>query len=488
MISTNSVELSLSAAQYFATKGLAVRAKPDTPIHSLVGTVAPLLTKMDLSNIAEGLNDTNTSMPDYIQGLANFISLASDTKEYDGAVEELSAVVSTAVKQHFSFAKNTVLPLVLDYTAHMQNFKDSYTPKSASASFNIVQYELPSLMTDPAFLESMRPYKDDVRATPALSLSLGVKNIEEVSGLMYLGERDADALITELVTNNVELLSEIYSSVFSLGMDPTFKTKITSLDDYRKLHEFDKVKVYLSIYLMANGLMSKVEDTAMTLSQYNNALSDVKNWAGCNLMSSLGLINGYAKNKFMIISFDPSNKVCGVYGDIYRTWLATGGKPEVLMGLLVMGRQVTTVTNIDASANEASMAWHRYVGAHDVSEVNKTINYFKSALRANSNLLISNVTDEERKLNVNLLGNIAKYFEVAVNEVTNQDMLSLEDTCLRVVCRSRFYFTDAEKILLGINQASKNNPDLSVQEAAFVSMTNYVTDYVTDQLYLTANV
>jgi hypothetical protein len=71
-----------------------------------------------------------------------------------------------------------------------------------------------------------------------------------------------------------------------------------------------------------------------------------------------------------------------------------------------------------------------------------------------------------------------------LSEVSEIDMKDLWSVSLKLVCRSRFDHTQAERILSGIEEVKRDNPSIDVREAAAVSMIKYVAYWVSSQLKL----
>jgi len=483
MIPRTTIELAVPTAQYYQAKGLAVVAKPDTVLSAIIGTNIPLV---------QCRPPAGTPVEE-----SAYLDLAYEEQKTDGgsidthgvAIDEVTTKLSAYVKQHMSHAKNVVVPAITQYATLMQAFKESYTPKPATAEYNIVQLDVPSPLRDEVVLSSLETYRANMYPTPAVSLRLGTKTRGELLDIIMIGERDTDALIAGWFNQLTDAdVMGVWLGFFAVdavqvGIVPFTVTGLITKN------EFQKSNIALLTYLLANGTYNKVQDSSHSLTAYKTAAGDLRNWAGSVMMNSLNQIDGYAKNKIMVVEMTPINKTITVYGDCYRAWLASGGKPETLLGLLVSGKRLTTTTSIDTELATLEKAWLSYKSYHENREFNQSIVYFKSALETNFNLIMSGVNEDERNIvGTDFFINANKYFKEELNKITTDDISDVYGVCMRLLCRARYYYTESEKILLGIEKASRNNPGLSPQEAAFASMTDYVTDYVCDQLYLTSNV
>ena len=62
--------------------------------------------------------------------------------------------------------------------------------------------------------------------------------------------------------------------------------------------------------------------------------------------------------------------------------------------------------------------------------------------------------------------------------LTISDFDDLSMLALRLICRSRFWNSDAEQILEGIARAKKSHPSIDTREAANISVRQYVARWI----------
>lgn len=478
MISANSLLLSVSGAQYFQEKGLTVKAKADTALGEVLNAM-PILPIPTMSG------DT------YFEELGAMLEALStgtldNPSAHDCAIGELDNKISVFIKQHMSFAKNTVVPMINEYSNMMQQFKDNFIPKPAASTFNIIQYETPTLIKDPVFVEWLSVYNKELPLDPISQLNLGERTNDELLNLMSVGDGEIDLAMSGWAAKQGDnFIQKIWNSFFNVSV--VDNTNVYTIGNINLLDEVSKMHVLLGVFLLARGLFSTVDSNAknMTLKNYSDITSSWRDWAGGRLYYSIERVSDFVKKGTMVLTVDSNKKECGVVGEVYRDWLLKGGTPETLLGLMVSGKRLVSTQAIDDDQENLLSRWNSYTAFHDNSEFNKTIVYFKNALTVNFGILMDRVTEEECLLNPGYRLLAKKYFEEELDTITNSDISDLDDVCMRLICRARYYFTDSEKILRGINEAAKHNPMLSVQEAAFVSMTDYIVDYVSDQMYVT---
>jgi hypothetical protein len=77
-----------------------------------------------------------------------------------------------------------------------------------------------------------------------------------------------------------------------------------------------------------------------------------------------------------------------------------------------------------------------------------------------------------------------RYAEEVVNNLLVKDIEDVYGVALKMVCRGRFFYTDAEKILSRIEEIQCITKGIDVREAALLSVCEYFFDYVADQIEL----
>ena len=85
----------------------------------------------------------------------------------------------------------------------------------------------------------------------------------------------------------------------------------------------------------------------------------------------------------------------------------------------------------------------------------------------------------------NFLDKAQTIFNREVDNIRMFDMEDIYGIATKLICKSRFFYTDAESILTDINEAKKINPNIrDVREASLIATIHYVVDYIADQMTL----
>ena len=153
--------------------------------------------------------------------------------------------------------------------------------------------------------------------------------------------------------------------------------------------------------------------------------------------------------------------------------------------MIVSNTPLYSCALIDKESARFLSAWNVYEQYSNTASKNNNFNKFKQALRicfANGFSILTDVEKDLKEEKPDMFSKINEYFTEELDKLRTGDMLDIHGECLKLVCRSRFYYTDAEKILQGINDAVKLNPNINVRDAAAMATCEYVFDYISDQM------
>lgn len=474
MISNQSYLTALSLAGKYAAIGMTVTAKPDTVVNDLVSkSIPPFPYTVDTEESLRSFGDlfSSTTKGTIEEPTQHELTM-------DGLVRDLSKLVTS----HISFAKNTVKPMVVNMATAINEYRQNNATKQPSAKFNIITLNFPELLRDSSFLDTLTPYQDKTILTPDLSFSLAGKTTEEITAIMYTGHARTDKLIGEwLSAQDSNFVQTVWDSFF---------TKIVSKDiisfvDLEKVNAFDSCNYALGIYLIARKLFDQVEASDMNLSAYKNTAVQIRDYAGAKLAASVKKVALFEQTKMLVLETQSAKYTAKVNGSVYREWIAAGGSPDVILGLIVSGKQLSSQSMIDASAVELKKQWESYCTFASTRENNNAIVYYREFLTNTFNSMLNDVEKTEAEYilkNPSFYSNAKKLAETTIESIRLQDMDDVYGIALALVARCRYYYTSSYSILNDINEAAKVNPNVDVREAALLAAINYLSDYVACQL------
>lgn len=476
MIRSTLFTSALPIADALAQSGCALSIKPNMVLTELVQLSSlpydvPLESDEQIAQYPLLLESATVGSP---------TELSEHSKAQDAIITDLSK----AVQAHISFAKSVVKPHVMNYGDQLKHYLENFAPKSALAEFNIDILDIPVVLKDESFIDSLSAYKGKESLTPDLKFRLGEKTQDELLQLVCVGHERTDQQILEwLSTLSPDFLGNVWASLFT-----TLEAKeLISFHGLTVLNVFDKINYDLAVYLLSRKLYDQVEDTTdnTSLSAYKNTATQYRDYAGAALVEDLRKILMLTTTRMLILEANPMKKTVRVNGAVYRPWLESGGSPEVILGVLISGRTGFSQGVIDERKEDYLKEWSSYTTFQTIRENENGFKYFKEYLVNAFNASLQDLSADESEFiskNPGYYSIVQQRLAAEIDQMRPDDMAVCYDVALKIVAKCRFYYTSAYNILSDINEAGKINPDVDVREAALLAVINYISDYLADQI------
>ena len=203
-------------------------------------------------------------------------------------------------------------------------------------------------------------------------------------------------------------------------------------------------------------------------------------------MRCIRTIERQLRNNILVSGAVLSEKTIVVNESLYSGWLANGGTPEVLLGMLVSGSVYYPIEQINENKETLRQHWNNYLMFSASDNHADLKQRFAAFLESDVLFGLSNLTDEEQEYSKTVpvfKDVVAKRAKIAIDELSACLMDDVNYTALYVLGKSRFYYTKAFDILNGIDQVSKAaNGEIDVREAATLSVIDYIADFLFDQV------
>jgi hypothetical protein len=347
---------------------------------------------------------------------------------------------------------------------------------------------LPDLLRDEEFLSALAYVDSRPTLPPEKILGLPVKDKEEIFQYLLTNQKATDELIlpwASLLTG--DFLQRVWVSFF---------TRVASIDS-KNLFSFDsvgnvgitqRIDIGLCLYLISTRLQAQVEktDDDISLVKYNLYLSQMKDYAASLLWSSVNTFSMFEKAGTLIIGTGLDRKSVLVNESVYKSFLEQGGTPECILGVVCSHRDLKAADIILSQKDDLEKTWQSYVVYFNAAEINKRIEYFRDFIVIKINSIVNGnkikEIEEYKTENSGYDQNLKSRLMAYVNSLTLSDLDCPADIGLEITGKCIFYFTDSYKILKGIEEAHKSNPNIDVREAALLSTIFYISDFVADQL------
>lgn len=486
MITTDSTQQSVPLALQAAKKGLAITAVSGTPVDEMCKITHNFLNEMPVctSNSGEDIGQ------EQLLSEASYISSVTegDTGSlHNATMDEVINTLSIAVSSHLSFAKNVVSPTVSAVVDSVERFLTK--EKNPALDFKVDVHDVPEPMLNSGFEDSVSKFAGKVYLAPEQMLQLKPLAPQEILELLKTGSSLYDQKVEHWFAKMGDgWFLNVWNNFFADTKQVKIEKPLSFEEAMFKDPETDDY--CLAVYLLSRKLYDEVlEGTAMTLSSYKNLVAQYREASAIRLLACFNNQSNILKNKTLVKSYSVDRKTISVNGPVYRQWLEadTGNTNEVLLGLLVSNMVLYASSLVDSKRIELLQNWVNYSNLSKITSKNKTFVLFKEAIAAAFETELNSPLEQEKEFiqaNSQYKESVKSLFNKEMQELTPAAMDDVFNTCTKIVCRARFYYTDSEKILCGINHAMKMNPAMDVRQAALMSTIEYVCDYLGDQLQL----
>lgn len=496
MINSKTYQSTLALVAKLDESGVVAAPSNNTVLSELVRlSVPPVELAFSPDVDSTGVLDCLTAMSNQVEFFTTG-TLDSPTQhslEMDGYISDLSKLVTA----HIAHAKNAVKPKVMEMANKLITYKETTANTEPSAKFNIINLVTPGIFKDGLFLDSISGYRDTNILSPDLSFNLPNQSEEELIELISTGEKKTDALILEWLGNmDPDFLTTIWIAAFTkLPLDQGNKELASKLAfvkgniaDISTSNAFEKADIMLAIFLFARKLVDHVvEGSEIPLQLYKRTAGQIKDFAGASLANCIKKIDLFISTKQLVLELDSARYTAKVNGELYKDWLAEGGCPEVILGLIVSGQNIYDQTLIDSKRDALKAQWESYYTFSKTGDINKAFYNFKNHVKDLAGEILENLDEDAKEY---ISGNstrkeaIIKLIEDEVDRFKHQDMDDIQEVALTIVAKCIYCYTSSYNILHDMKEAAEVNPDIDVREAALLAAVNYIADYLAAQITL----
>lgn len=502
MLTSRSVESGFALADEFADKGFSIVPVANTPLAFLFKATNDLACCYSPTNAAEAVNEAEILSS--ITELAREIELNSTNayKLHDQEMDKYVKVIKNSVNNHLDITKNIVKPIVIELMEMVTESFNKDMARNPSDDFNVIAINPCPILSMAGFSSMLEKYENKLPALPKekIKLKADIKLQEsDVYNIItdYYSDLKAemidwfnevnDGFLTDSNYTSDDDICFAFSSFFTKCPDDVESVNPTKFD--LKTDDLTLLNKLIVLYTVALYIYERPEfGIGYTLGQYKEAVAQLRDYAGariCQYMKKLDILN---RSQTLILRMSRSSNVIYVNGPIYRAWLQDGNSPEILYSILLNGEGMVTIPTIDTSKVMLMEKWKKWNVLKEVAYKNNSLQRFKDHLRLAFLDQLKDIQEiellyfnqDKRKL----VETVMKRFEENLANLKMHSMDNVLKTCRKLVCRSRFFYTPADKLLSSIEEYSNSNPDIDPQEAALMATIEYVADFVAEQLNL----
>ena len=465
MISTQIEKLATDHAQALADAGITLRAATGTPLAELVAFSSPNGVAFEVDGV---------------------ISIHSNNPEHDQAMDNFAQFCADAVGAHTHFARNVVSP-ALEAMQEKATEAIKAITMSPFMDFSIEEFSLPALLKDEGFQGLLQRFRTNTSVRPERTLKYPNYNNDRIAELMLFNDAGLDAKIKDLVSSLPDgHLQVVWQSVFQNQVleRPTVEVKTLEqlLGDYMHGHNSAVI-----IFILAYRLSREIgDDVGMDLVPAQELLNLICQLAASSTFRQIEFDAINASTNTLVRVYDDRAKKVVVNADLFQKWVNEGGKPEVLLGLMLMNEQPSTITTISAKADAAMKAWQSHVAIQQserdaifdmqVRAVMTTV--FKESLENG----VVDESEREQLANSGIKVTALKLFNDLLKAATpSQIRENFTDVFWRIACQARYHYSCAYQILSDVDYEVKvRGQDLD--DALTVAQNNYVCAFIAEQI------
>jgi len=471
MLTRDAIEATLPLVDMLDARGLVLRPVPGSHLEALNrATRASSRFVVELGN--------GEIMPDV--GNIEYVANAKNEQgfsEHDILCDELSTLCAGHVQNHISYARTVVAPSIMDMVEKVKTAQSISPSISSILGLEVVVWETPVPMTNVAVQEMVREYEGVSFRDPAFLFRMEAKSYPELVTLMETGRSSIDSDIRAWAAAKgesffLEVWAQVFQGVVADGQSARSFYQMTSNDD-------NGADTALAVFLMARRLVDEVpEGTGMGLNAYTDAMVDFRDQAGLRLSVMINELQRDIQAGRLVRNVIGTKTI--VTGPVYKSWIESGGSNEILFGNMLSNAPLYNLALINENAASLRAYWHRHETATVVAESRQKFNRDIATLRKVFMGQLHELTDPEEANQANLTV-VQRLFEEELGRTEPEDFKNLFSLCARLICRSRFYQTDAEFILVGGERIKQDFPNIDPREAYAMVTIEYIIRWVLSQ-------
>lgn len=474
MLSNNSINNAAGLTAVLTNADIVLSPVGNTPLEALVKA-----TRAQDTFVEQAEDNTTRIDTETILYMANKADETLNVCQHDTAMDEICEVAINAVKNHIAFARGTVKPAI---EALVNSTQDALGKVITDTILNInVEHRVtPELFSNSTFKEFVEPFVERFRGDISRSINLQQLTVAEIKELLMTGNNAIDSSVNEWAAIKGDLfLLNAWEILYTYS--DSLAPADTTLSDILYKDEFGTDYAVFA-FLISNRLYNDpLPETPMTLDAFNKEIITYRNLAAAVVIDAFANLVSINETGRLVESISTKNIV--VNDHIFTDWMNNGGDVEVLYGLAISDKTIRHVDAINAVADELKQAWTQHAALALTVENNLRFTRTKEFL----DMFFRNSLEEKMANNTPgySAGECQQYIELFKNELSalnTDDVVALYPAALKLLCRSEFYRTDAERILTGIEETKRALPDMDVREAATISVINYVAYWVASQI------
>ena len=456
MINEKTINLANQLADGVSYSNARLTSLPNTPLSALVKTLVGYTNNGD---------DREIIQQSVIQG--------SIDGSHSVTEEMIASKISTVLGNIVSNAKNVVNPHCRAILDEIEVVRQNEALQSAGIG-NIIQVDLPAVLTDSIFLELLEPYRN--------SPTLLVRDTDNIFKIVYhdftqeerlllirTGSANLDAKVSAIIAKNEVVFSEVQSTV-----------------DVGELTLSECIIYFLLLTGIQQDKLDKCASIMVSASD-RRIVAELRASIAGRLYRNIERFEANVKDGIIIAQDDfIDRRVVGncltVFGTTYRDWIQNkGGSPQAALGYLAEFGNRYSLANEMKLRNEPASFMEIYENRMRHARSKAILNDIDLVRRVTANYMVDVVS---KMTEVNRPALQARLSDALQHEY--HGAATVRNYVIKVVCRTLTDGNDTKDILLEIDSilASSESPDL--KHAVYIATIRLVARWIASQIKVEA--
>lgn len=470
-LSKTSLGMGHVVGQALAKRGIQLHAVNDTPLQVLTdlstqqlkleASIAGPLGSFERSDVVVAVeSDANTPFP------------GAELSQHDVQLSESVEMLGRVLGSIHDLTQNHVNPMI-DRCVKAIDESIQAAVVAGLSPLDLVQQRADAIFGSIYLQESVARYANQpvdvaLRGFPEMS-------VPEIGTILTTGHAGMDAQLAEFLGRvGDEFATQVWRDLF---IAPPRST----MDVFgRPSQEREAVLAYFFAAKVLNEIPAGLN---VTLVEWRSHASAILAAAGAAICAGYSRRENQRRFGPLVLQAPLEQHPVGtivVDGDKYADFVAAGGSPELIFAAAYRDKNFDTRTLLD-NAEPLKAYWAEVLGMYQSNIAIKRFDAMVEGARQQLSREINEVDDSLMPPGMDRAG----LHERLRERLTHAKMRDLDDLwhfCRKAVCRTLFYHTEAEALLLAIEEQGKRSPDTPVRELALLATIEIVARWLVDQM------
>lgn len=480
--------------------GLAVSHAAALPDHielsvpnasTLLGAVVETchVRSMDLGCIAQTGAGGGSDEPERVSSIVNITAdYGQDISLHSRVVEAEVDRLAPIVQQHLSVVRNVVKPEVVRFAEAIRELINADRAATPDYRYDIRQVSVPEVVQDDS-IAALLVDSAQVEQPPKHSLDLPLRSTEELIAMMMVGRARQDTKISSwAATLEPQFLQRVWLGVFGTARNSGVAlSPVSAVDAVITESNYDSLNAALVVALLGNRLAIEVPaDCKLSLNDYQSRLTAINRWAASRVRYYLSRILADIKAERLVVSY--GEKTIYVSEELYRKFLESGGKPEMLLGS-ALGQRLNMSSQLMEKGQELIRIWDLHCAsvdrAYELTAKHRLVHSITQYLTTFVPCEEGRALIEKAKQVTAGYENEAKLFMLeTIRNIDISKSFCEYHLATELVANGLYRFTAGYCILKYMEEISIQMPNMDQREVALLAAVNYIADYQSDMIVI----